>query len=93
MGRTGSLFASEPECEVVLLDIMTISKVLGGRYAPVAGVLLHKKVVDILRAGTGILDHVQTYQAHPLSCATALAVLRIVKRRGWQRDVRLWALC
>ena len=82
MGRTGSLFAFEQEGEGVVPDIMTMGKGLGGGYAPLAGVLVHKKVVDVLRAGSGLFNHGQTYQAHPLSCATALAVQRIVKREG-----------
>ena len=82
MGRTGSLFAFEQEGEGVVPDIITIGKGLGGGYAPIAGVLVHKKIVDGLRAGTGMVNHGQTYQAHPLNCATALAVQRLIKREG-----------
>ena len=82
MGRTGSLFAFEHEGEGVVPDIMTMGKGLGGGYAPIAGVLINKKVVDVLRAGTGGFNHAQTYQAHAVSCATALAVQKIVHRDG-----------
>ena len=82
MGRTGSRFAFEQEGEGVVPDIITIGKGLGGGYAPIAGVLVHKKVIDGLRAGTGMFNHGQTYQAHPLNCATALAVQRLIKREG-----------
>ena len=82
MGRTGSLFAFEQEGEGVVPDIMTMGKGLGGGYAPIAGVLVNKKVVDVLRAGTGGFNHAQTYQAHAVSCATALAVQKIVQRDG-----------
>lgn len=78
MGRTGTQFAFEQEG--VVPDIMTMGKGLGGGYAPIAGVLVSKRVVDGLRDGTGMFNHGQTYQAHPLSCATALAVQKIVKR-------------
>ncbi|KAF8533384.1 pyridoxal phosphate-dependent transferase [Trichophaea hybrida] len=46
-----------------------IAKVLGGGFAPIAGVLMNQKVVDALFAGTGVLQHGQTYQAHPAACA------------------------
>ncbi len=63
-------------------DIMTIGKGLGGGYAPIAGVLVSEKVVSGLRDGTGVFNHGHTYQCHPLSCASALAVQRIIKRDG-----------
>jgi adenosylmethionine-8-amino-7-oxononanoate aminotransferase len=59
---------------------VTIGKGLGGGYAPIAAVLVGKKVVDVLRQGTSVFNHGHTYQAHPASCATALAVQRIVRR-------------
>lgn len=78
MGRSGAYFAFEHEG--VVPDIMTIGKGLGGGYAPIAGVLVSEKVVDGLRDGTGMFNHGHTYQAHPLSCASALAVQQIIKR-------------
>ena len=47
---------------------------LGGGYTPIAGVLINKKVVDVLRAGMGGFNHAQTYQAHAVICATALPI-------------------
>lgn len=78
MGRTGTYFAFEQEG--IVPDIVTIGKGLGGGYAPIAAVLMGKKVVDGLRAGTGAFNHGHTYQAHAVSCATALAVQTVVKR-------------
>ncbi|ETI22283.1 hypothetical protein G647_06356 [Cladophialophora carrionii CBS 160.54] len=80
MGRTGTLFAFEQED--VVPDIMTVGKGLGGGYSPVAGVLVHKKVVDILRKGTSCFNHGHTYQAHPVGCAATLAVQQILRRDG-----------
>lgn len=80
-GRTGTYFAFEQE-QGVIPDIVTIGKGLGGGYAPIAGILIHEKIVDVLRKGTAMYNHGHTYQAHPLSCAAALAVQRIIKRDG-----------
>ncbi|KAF3038155.1 hypothetical protein E8E12_007388 [Didymella heteroderae] len=77
-GRTGTYFAFEQEG--IQPDIVTIGKGLGGGYAPIAGMLINGKVVDILKAGSSTFNHGQTYQAHPTSCATALAVQEIVQR-------------
>jgi adenosylmethionine-8-amino-7-oxononanoate aminotransferase len=78
MGRTGTYFAFEQEG--IQPDIVTIGKGLGGGYAPIAGMLINQKIVCTLKAGSSSFNHGQTYQAHPTSCATALAVQQIVKR-------------
>lgn len=88
MGRTGSLFAFEQEGKFVRPDIMTIGKGLGGGYAPIAGMLVSEKIVDGLAKGSALLNHGQTYQAHPLSCAIALAVQRVVKRDALMEHCR-----
>ncbi|CEJ58546.1 hypothetical protein PMG11_07200 [Penicillium brasilianum] len=79
VGRTGTFFAFEEEGDAVP-DIMTIAKGLGGGYAPISGVLVHKRIVDVLRHGSKAFNHGHTYQAHPTSCAAALAVQKIVAR-------------
>ncbi|KAF6826824.1 aminotransferase class-III [Colletotrichum musicola] len=79
-GRTGTFFAFEREDGNVVPDIVTVAKGLGGGYGPIAGVLVHKKVVDVLRSGSRAFNHGHTYQAHPVACAAALAVQKIVKR-------------
>ena len=71
-GRTGTFFAFEQED--IQPDIVTIGKGLGGGYAPIAGMLINRKIVDALKEGSSAFNHGQTYQAHPTSCATALAV-------------------
>ncbi|KIW46434.1 uncharacterized protein PV06_02106 [Exophiala oligosperma] len=82
MGRTGTQFAFEQEEGRVVPDIMTMGKGLGGGFAPVAGMLVHKKVLDVLRKGTSSFNHGHTYQAHPVGCASTLAVQRIIARDG-----------
>ncbi|KAH7362647.1 acetylornithine aminotransferase [Plectosphaerella cucumerina] len=80
VGRTGTFFAFEQEG--IVPDIVTVAKGLGGGYAAIGGVLVHEKVVEALRQGSGAFCHGHTYQAHPVSCAAALAVQQIVKREG-----------
>lgn len=80
MGRTGSLFAFEQEG--VRPDLLTMGKCLGAGFAPIAAVLVGEKVVEGLRGGSGNVAHGHTYQAHPVSCAAALAVQKIIKREN-----------
>ena len=77
-GRCGTYFAFEHDN--VSPDIVTVAKGLGGGYACIAGVLIHKKVIDVLRAGSNAFVHGHTYQAHPVSCAAALSVQKILRR-------------
>ncbi len=80
MGRTGSLHAWEQEG--IAPDIQAVAKGLGGGYAPVGGILAAGRVVAALRDGSGGFMHGQTYQAHPVACAAALEVQRIVAEDG-----------
>ena len=86
MGRTGTLHAWEQEG--VIPDIQTIGKGLGGGYAPVAGLLIGHRVVTALDNGTGAFVHGQTYQGHPVACAAALEVQRIIREQGLVENVR-----
>ncbi|RDW85999.1 hypothetical protein BP5796_04324 [Coleophoma crateriformis] len=80
MGRTGTYFAFEQED--IQPDLVAIGKGLSGGYAPVSAVLISKKIVDVLKAGSAAFNHGHTYQSHPVTCATALAVQRIVRREN-----------
>jgi adenosylmethionine-8-amino-7-oxononanoate aminotransferase len=86
MGRTGSRHAWEQEG--VTPDLQTIGKGLGGGYQPIGGVLAAKRVVEALRRGSGVFVHGQTYQAHPVACAAALEVQRIIDEGDLLANVR-----
>ena len=86
MGRCGTLHAWQDEG--VCPDIQTIGKGLGGGYAPVAGMLVNHRVIEVLSSGTGAFSHGQTYQGHPVACAAALAVNKIIREPGWMERVR-----
>jgi len=77
MGRTGTMHAWQQHG--VVPDIQTIGKGLGGGYQPVAGVLIHRRVIGALEKGSGAFIHGQTYQGHPIACAAALQVQRIIQ--------------
>ncbi|KAJ5164561.1 Pyridoxal phosphate-dependent transferase major region subdomain 2 [Penicillium coprophilum] len=86
MGRTGTLHAWEQED--VVPDLQTIAKGLGAGYAPVAGLLINKHVVDTLSKGTGAFMHSQTYQGHPVACAAAYKVQQIIQEDNLLPNVR-----
>ncbi|PTB62785.1 adenosylmethionine-8-amino-7-oxononanoate aminotransferase-like protein [Trichoderma citrinoviride] len=86
MGRTGTMHAWEQEG--VVPDIQTVGKGLGGGYAPIAGVLVGHRVIRTLEEGSGRFSHGHTYQAHPISCAAAAEVHRIILKEGLVDNVR-----
>ena len=87
MGRCGTLHAWQKEG--ICGDIQTIGKGLGGGYAPVAGMLVAHRVINVLDHGTGAFSHGQTYQGHPIACAAALAVNKIIRQPDMMRRVQL----
>jgi adenosylmethionine-8-amino-7-oxononanoate aminotransferase len=86
MGRTGTMHAWEQED--VTPDIQVIAKGLGGGYQPIGGILIHDRIVQALAAGSGGFLHGQTYQAHPVACAAALEVQRIIRDDDLLANVR-----
>jgi len=86
MGRTGTMHAWEQEA--VTPDIQVIAKGLGGGYQPIGGILIADRIVCSLADGTGGFLHGQTYQAHPVACAAALEVQRIIREDHLLENVR-----
>jgi adenosylmethionine-8-amino-7-oxononanoate aminotransferase len=80
MGRTGTLHALEQEG--ITPDLMAIAKGLGGGYQPVGAVLVHQRIIDALSRGSGFFQHGHTYLGHPVGCAAALAVQKVIERDG-----------
>ena len=78
MGRTGTLHAIEQDG--VVPDLMAVAKGLGGGYQPIGGVLVHERIVDALDKGSGFFHHGHTYLGHPVACAAALAVQKVIQR-------------
>lgn len=65
-----------------------VAKGLGGGYQPIGGILIGGRVVDALRAGSGAFMHGHTYQAHPVACAAALEVQRIIREDDLLTNIR-----
>jgi adenosylmethionine-8-amino-7-oxononanoate aminotransferase len=78
MGRTGTLHACEQDG--IAPDIMTIAKGLGGSYQPIGATLMSKTIFQAFAQGSGAFQHGHTYIGHPLACAAALAVQKVIKR-------------
>ena len=76
MGRTGTCHAWEQEG--IVPDIQAIAKGLGGGYQPIGAMLASTRIVDAIRDGSGAFQHGHTYLAHPLACAAALEVQRVI---------------
>jgi adenosylmethionine-8-amino-7-oxononanoate aminotransferase len=86
MGRTGSLFAVDQEN--VIPDLVTIAKGLGGGYQPIGAFLAQSKIIDSIRKGSGLFQHGHTYIGHPVACAAALAVQKVIQRDNLLAAVR-----
>ena len=78
MGRTGSLHACS--AEGVVPDLLIVAKGLGGGYQPIGAVLAHERIVAAFASGSGAFQHGHTYLGHPVACAAALAVQRVIER-------------
>ncbi len=80
MGRTGTVHAWEQEG--ISPDIQVIAKGMGGGYVPIGGLLVSRRVIEGMSRGSGVFVHGHTYQAHPVACAGALEVQRIISEQG-----------
>ena len=76
-GRTGTFLSCEQDG--VVPDIATLGKGLGAGYQPIGAVVCTSAIYDAVAEGSGALKHGQTYNAHPVGCAAALAVQQVVR--------------
>lgn len=85
-GRTGYAYACAEDG--VSPDLLTLAKGLGGGYQPIGAVLASDRVVAAIGEGSGALRHGYTYMAHPVACAAALEVQRIIDEENLLTNVR-----
>jgi len=76
VGRTGSWFAGPDEG--VIPDLMCVGKALGGGF-PISACMGTRDVMDAWGRSTGEALHTQTFLGHPIGCATALAVIELLR--------------
>ena len=81
LGRTGTLFASEPSG--VMPDMLTLAKPLAGGL-PMGAILVSDKIAAALAPG----DHATTFGGGPLVATVALDVLRTIADPAFLADVR-----
>ena len=86
MGRTGTTHACEHDG--IAPDIMVVAKGLGGGYQPIGAVLLSRTIFDAFAGGSGFFQHGHTYLGHPIACAAALAVQKVIARDDLLANVR-----
>jgi putrescine---pyruvate transaminase len=85
-GRLGHWFAHqrmgfEP-------DLLTFAKGVTSGYIPLGGVLVGKRVADVLRSDGGEFAHGYTYSGHPVACAVGLANLDVIESEALLDYVR-----
>ena len=82
-GRTGTQFAIEHFG--VTPDLLVMGKGMSAGYAPLAGVLVHRRIFEAFEEGSGKFVHGHTYNAHPVCCAVGYAVQLYMDRHGLVR--------
>src|SRR5438128_428692 len=79
-GRTGRWFALEHWN--VQADLMIFAKGVTSGYLPLSGVMLTRRVHDVLTSVKGMFAHGFTYSGHPTACAVGLRNLQILEEEG-----------
>lgn len=90
VGRTGRNFGMDHWR--ITPDLIVTGKGLSGGYAPLAAVLVHEKVGEAVRRGSGVHTQGYTYAANPLSAAVGVAVLEYIEKHDLiRRSARMGA--
>lgn len=80
-GRTGRWFACEHED--VVPDLLSVAKGITSGYVPLSATIARRRLADVFAEDTVQENvHPNTYAAHPVACAAALANLQIMEKDG-----------
>jgi len=86
-GRLGTMFGSE--LMGMRPDLISFAKGVTSGYVPLGGVLVGKRVAQVLVEQGGDFHHGFTYSGHPVACAAALENLRILRTERLVEKVAL----
>ncbi len=81
--RTGDRFGSETFG--LKPDLMTMAKALSSAYLPIGGVMISKKISDVINQGSmkyGLFGTGYTYSGHPVPAAVAVETQKIYDERN-----------
>jgi acetylornithine/succinyldiaminopimelate/putrescine aminotransferase len=82
-GRTGQMFAHQKYG--IIPDILTLAKALGGGM-PLGALVASSELMDNWKSDP-VLGHITTFGGHPVSCAAALASLKLLLKESWLGEV------
>ncbi|MPM13285.1 [LysW]-aminoadipate semialdehyde transaminase [bioreactor metagenome] len=82
-GRTGKMFALEHFG--IVPDILVLAKALGGGF-PLGAFVANESLMKNLTHHP-VLGHITTFGGHPVSCAAALAALKVMVREKYYEKV------
>lgn len=82
-GRCGKMFAFEKYG--VVPDILTLAKALGGGM-PLGALVASSELMEAWQSNPP-LGHITTFGGHPVSCAAALAALKLLLNEPWVCEV------
>lgn len=85
-GRTGQWWGSDTLG--IHPDLMTFAKGVTSGYVPLGGVMVGERVAKVLIEQGGDFNHGYTYSGHPVSCAVAVANIRLMQELDVLRKVR-----
>ncbi len=86
-GRTGTFLSCEQD--EIVPDIVTLGKGLGAGYQPIGALVCTSEAYETVARGSGALKHGQTYNAHVVGCAAALAVQQVISDEGLTKRVNV----
>jgi len=79
-GRTGANMGMDNFGAVP--DIAIFGKGVSSGYAPLAGMAVSRKIVDVFRETKAPFQHLYTFSGHPLACAVGNEVQRIIEEEN-----------
>lgn len=78
LGRSGDWWSSQT-LGPIRPDLICLAKGITSSYVPLSAVMVSDSIADVIVDKGGDFHHGFTYSGHPVSCAVALATLRIMK--------------